>query len=103
MINACDAMAKVDVIDRRLVIGTESARANSVRISVADRGCGIPAEKIERIFEPFFTTKEIGTGLGLAVCRTIISAHGGELWAFNNAKRGATFQFTLPAIAQGAE
>jgi PAS domain S-box-containing protein len=103
VVNACDAMAKIEAIDRGLIIGTELAGGNSVRVSVADRGCGIPPEKIERIFEPFFTTKEIGTGLGLAVCRTIISAHGGELWAVNNAKRGATFQFKLPAIAQGTE
>jgi PAS domain S-box-containing protein len=103
VVNACDAMAKVEVIDRRLIISTELARGNSVRVSVADQGCGIPPEKVERIFEPFFTTKEIGTGLGLAVCRTIISAHGGELWAVNNAKRGATFQFTLPPIAQGTQ
>jgi signal transduction histidine kinase len=51
---------------------------------------------VGRIFEPFFTTKTQGLGLGLAVCRTIISAHGGKLWATNNAERGATFQFTLP-------
>ena len=103
VVNACDAMAKVDVIDRRLAIGTELAGRSSVRTSVTDQGCGIPPEKIERIFEPFFTTREDGTGLGLAVCRTIISAHGGEQWAVNNAKRGATFQFTLPATGRGTE
>jgi signal transduction histidine kinase len=74
-----------------------------VRVSIADQGCGIPPERIERIFQPFFTTKEIGMGLGLAVCRTIVSAHGGELSAINNPGRGATFQFTLPAIVQGTQ
>jgi signal transduction histidine kinase len=68
-----------------------------VRVSVVDRGGGIPAELRERLFEPFFTTKSHGMGLGLAVCRTIISAHGGRLWATNNPEGGATFQFTLPS------
>ena len=102
VINACDAMAGVDAKERTLLVCTESD-SRAVRVSIADQGCGIPTERIERIFQPFFTTKETGMGLGLAVCRTIISAHGGELSAINNAKRGATFQFTLPAIAEGTE
>ena len=69
----------------------------NVLVSVADQGCGIPPEKMERIFEPFFTTKAEGMGMGLAICRTIITAHGGRLWAANNPKRGAAVQFTLPA------
>jgi two-component system sensor kinase FixL len=100
VVNACDAMAEVEAIDRRLFICTGLAGTNAVRVSVTDEGSGIPTEKIERIFEPFFTTKAIGTGLGLAVSRTLISAHGGELWAINNLRRGATVQFTLPVIAQ---
>jgi PAS domain S-box-containing protein len=103
VVNACDAMAEVEAIDRRLFICTGLAGTDAVRVSVTDEGSGIPLEKIERIFEPFFTTKGTGTGLGLAVCRTIISAHGGRLWAVNNPKRGATVQFTLPAIVQSAE
>jgi len=67
-----------------------------VRLAVADRGAGIPADGIERIFEPFFTTKEHGLGLGLMICRSIVAAHGGRLWATNNPDRGATFAFTLP-------
>jgi PAS domain S-box-containing protein len=98
LVNACDAMAGVEIVDRRLLVRTELGDHKVVWVSITDQGCGIPPEKIERIFEPFFTTKEVGTGLGLAVCRTIISAHGGELWAVNNPKRGATLQFTLPAI-----
>jgi PAS domain S-box-containing protein len=103
VVNGCDAMADVNIIDRRLFVRTEPAAHNAVLISVADQGSGIPSEKIERIFEPFFTTKETGTGLGLAVCRSIISTHGGELWAVNNSKRGATLQFTLPVIAPGTK
>jgi signal transduction histidine kinase len=72
-----------------------------VRVFVVDRGCGIPPEKMERIFEPFFTTKENGMGLGLGICRTIISAHGGRLSATNNEGGGASFQFTLPINAEG--
>jgi PAS domain S-box-containing protein len=100
VINACDAMAEVELTNRALLIRTELAGRNFVRVSVTDQGCGIPPEKIDRIFEPFFTTKGIGTGLGLSVCRSIISAHGGELFAINNPGRGATLQFTLPAISQ---
>ena len=66
-------------------------------MSVADRGSGIPPEDLERIFEPFVSTKAEGMGLGLAVCRTIVAAHHGRLWATNNADRGATMHFTLPA------
>lgn len=99
VVNACDAMAEVEAVDRSLLICTELRKSRVVQVSVADQGRGISPEKIEHIFEPFLTTKETGMGLGLAVCRTIISAHGGELWAINNPKRGATFQFTLPAIA----
>ncbi|MBV9877314.1 MAG: hypothetical protein JO025_21475, partial [Verrucomicrobia bacterium] len=99
----CDAMAEVKAIERRILVRTEVAGGREVRVSLSDQGRGISPEGLERIFEPFFTTKKVGTGLGLAVCRTIISAHGGELRAVNNPQRGATFQFTLPAAARGTE
>ena len=102
LVNGCDAMAEVKAIERRLLVRTGLTDGEVVSVSVADQGCGIPHEKMERIFEPFFTTKAQGMGLGLAVCRTIISAHGGKLWATNNAGYGATFQFTLPANGRGA-
>lgn len=98
MLNGCDAMAGVEGNERRLLVRTELADASEVCLSVFDQGCGIPPERLEQIFEPFFTTKTRGTGLGLAVCHTIITAHGGKLWATNNAGRGATVQFTLPVI-----
>jgi two-component system, LuxR family, sensor kinase FixL len=97
VVNGCDAMADVEGVDPRLLVRTELMDGEDVRVSVADLGHGISPEIMLRIFEPFFTTKTQGLGLGLAVCRTIISAHGGKLWATNNAERGATFQFTLPA------
>ena len=99
VVNGCDAMAGVEPIERRLLVRTEYLDSGEVCVSVTDRGCGIPPEKMERIFEPFFTTKTHGMGLGLAVCRSIISAHHGKLWATNNKERGATFHFTLPANA----
>ncbi len=68
-----------------------------MRVSVRDHGRGISTDALERIFEPFFTTKPHGLGLGLAVCRSILLAHGGELSAENHPGGGAVFHFTLPA------
>jgi two-component system, cell cycle sensor histidine kinase and response regulator CckA len=97
VMNACDAMAGNLAADRKLIIRTALAGGEGIRVSVADRGVGLGAENLEKVFEPFFTTKAQGMGLGLSVCRTIISAHGGKLGAANNPERGATFSFTLPA------
>jgi C4-dicarboxylate-specific signal transduction histidine kinase len=97
VVNACDAMTDCSTPERRLLIRTGMENGSSaVIVSVTDRGGSIPEEKIEQIFEPFFTTKAKGMGLGLSVCRTIIAAHRGKLWATNNADRGATFHFSLP-------
>jgi len=97
VVNGCDAMAGTAAADRKLLVSTEPATADCILVSVADHGPGIPAEDLERVFDPFFTTKMQGLGLGLGVCRTIISAHGGRLWATNNAGSGTSFHFTLPA------
>jgi two-component system, LuxR family, sensor kinase FixL len=99
VVNACDAMTNGTIPERRLLIrtGIENRNGSSaVTVSVTDRGSSIPEEKMEQIFEPFFTTKAKGMGLGLSVCRTIIAAHRGKLWATNNADCGATFHFSLP-------
>ncbi len=99
VVNACDAMTNCTSAERRLLIRTGIENRNgtsAVTLSVTDRGSSIPEEKMEQIFEPFFTTKAKGMGLGLSVCRTIIAAHRGKLWATNNADCGATFHFSLP-------
>jgi two-component system sensor kinase FixL len=96
VINACDAMDG-EPIDRQLVVRTREGAGDGIEVAVSDRGTGIPPEDIERIFEPFMTTKPRGMGLGLAICRTIVNAHGGKVWASNNADRGATLHFELPA------
>ena len=97
MMNGCDAMHARET-DRRLLVRTHRNAQGDVEISVADRGTGIPAADLERIFEPFVTTKTQGLGLGLAICRSIVEAHGGRLWASNNADAGATLHIELPAM-----
>jgi signal transduction histidine kinase len=96
VVNACDAMDGAE--NRELVVATRFTETNGVEVSVCDNGSGIPPADLERIFEPFVTTKSHGTGLGLSVCRTIVAAHGGRLWAENNAGGGATFRFTVPHV-----
>jgi steroid delta-isomerase-like uncharacterized protein len=92
MLNGIEAMSERG---GRLKIGTQR-EGGEVMVSVSDTGVGIPADKMEEIFNAFFTTKAGGTGMGLAISRTIIEAHGGRLWATVNPGRGATFHFTLP-------
>jgi two-component system sensor kinase FixL len=101
MLNACDAMANYNVSERQLLIASKLENG-TVRVSVTDRGGGIPDGKQEQVFERFFTTKEEGMGLGLSICRTIINAHKGEIWPTNNSDRGATFHFSLPIVRPDA-
>lgn len=91
VMNACDAMAGNEARDRHLTLRTRPAGDGEVRIEVSDVGCGLPDGDPERVFERYYTTKLHGLGLGLSVCRTIITAHGGMLGAMNNPERGATF------------
>ena len=98
MINGCDAMDGLEG-DRRLLVRTRATPHGSVEVSVADRGAGIPVADLERVFEPFVTSKSHGLGLGLAICRSIVEAHGGRLWATNNADRGATLHCEFPPEA----
>ncbi len=96
IVNGCEAMLTVEPRQRRLRVSTLLAAGQGVRVGVSDHGTGIPAQDLERVFEPFFTTKPQGLGLGLSMCRRIIGAHGGRLWAEHNPNGGATFFFTLP-------
>jgi signal transduction histidine kinase len=95
--NACNAMADAEPKGRKLRVRTASS-AEGVCVTIADRGRGIPPESLTRIFDSFYTTRPEGMGLGLTVCRTIIEAHHGRLWAENNSDGGASFHFTLPAV-----
>jgi hypothetical protein len=81
---------------RELRILTVKHDENSVRVSVRDRGPGINEALIKRIFEAFYTTKPQGMGMGLSICKSIIEAHSGRLWAENHPEGGAMFSFTVP-------
>jgi predicted ATPase/signal transduction histidine kinase len=96
MRNASDAMRDINVRQRELVITTAKAEPNGVFFSIQDSGPGIDPAKLDRIFDAFYTTKPDGLGMGLSVCRTIVEAHGGKLWATAADPHGAIFQFTLP-------
>jgi PAS domain S-box-containing protein len=96
ILNAVDAMGSVEGGPRELLIRTEQHQPNGVLVAVRDTGPGIDPEHLESVFEAFYTTKSNGVGMGLSICRSIIQAHGGRLWADANEARGAVFQFTLP-------
>ena len=95
MINGIEAMKNVDG-ERELTLKSARDGGDQLLVSVADTGVGLPANRDE-IFNAFYTTKPDGTGMGLAISRSIIESHGGRLWAMSNADRGATFYFRLPA------
>ena len=79
-----------------MVISTEQSEAKGIVVAVGDSGPGVDPEDRERVFQAFYTTKSSGVGMGLSICRSIIEAHGGQLWADANEPRGAVFKFTLP-------
>jgi PAS domain S-box-containing protein len=97
IINAIEAMCNVSEGARELLISTGKAESGGVLVAVRDTGPGMGAASPERMFEAFYTTKPGGLGMGLAICRSTIEAHGGRLWASANEPRGTVFQFTLPA------
>jgi C4-dicarboxylate-specific signal transduction histidine kinase len=99
IMNACDAMSHTPPAERGLVIAT-SVENGVVRIAVHDRGTGISADSLESVFEPFVTSKKNGLGLGLAICRSIVRSHGGNMWASNNPDRGATIVVSLPMATE---
>ena len=96
VLNAVEAMGSARAGARELVISSEQTKTGGVLVAVRDSGPGINRDHRERVFEAFYTTKSGGTGMGLSICRSIIDAHGGRLWAEANEPRGAVFQFALP-------
>jgi signal transduction histidine kinase len=97
IMNAADAMSAVTGRERLLTIQAARNEQTSVRVTVEDTGCGIDQAHVDRIFDPFFTTKSHGMGLGLSICRTIVEAHGGRLWALPRSPFGTAFHLTLPS------
>jgi PAS domain S-box-containing protein len=95
LLNACEAMRDNDPRTRSLTVSASHA-GELVTVAVSDRGPGLAPHVAERLFKPFFTTKTEGLGLGLSICRSILSLHGGSIAARNNADGGATVEFTLP-------
>jgi C4-dicarboxylate-specific signal transduction histidine kinase len=101
ILNAVEAMGAVDEGARELSLSTEQVETNGILVAVRDSGPGVSPERRDRVFDAFYTTKSDGVGMGLSICRSIITAHGGRLWADANENRGALFQFTLPgAVAK---
>jgi PAS domain S-box-containing protein len=101
MANGADAMDGVAREARELVVRSDADGAGAVAVAVQDAGAGIPPGDVERVFDPFFTTKAGSIGMGLAICKSIVQAHGGRIGAGPNAGRGATVRFTLPGVREG--
>jgi two-component system sensor kinase FixL len=99
--NALDAMQETEM--RKLGIVSKSARDGMVEIAVSDTGVGLAPEAADRLFRPFFTTKDHGMGVGLSICRNIVEAHGGKIWAEPNPGGGTTFRLTLRAAVAERE
>jgi C4-dicarboxylate-specific signal transduction histidine kinase len=96
IINAVEAMSSMREGARELQICTGKAGSNAALVAVRDSGAGLDPKIVDHLFEAFYTTKVQGMGIGLAICRSIIDAHGGRMWAGANEPRGAVFQFTVP-------
>jgi signal transduction histidine kinase len=96
IINAVEAMSGVGEGARELLISTGKDASNGVLVSLRDSGPGLDPASLQRLFDPFYTTKSSGMGMGLSICRSIVEAHGGRIWAGANEPRGAVFKFSLP-------
>ena len=103
LLNATEAMKDCPAGERRLRVSAAAAADGWVRVAVRDAGAGIPAERLGMVFEPFWTTRKDGLGLGLAICRSIVEAHGGRIQVEPNLDRGVTFRFELAADLAGAQ
>jgi PAS domain S-box-containing protein len=101
LLNAFQAMKFCPLNERQVTVRTEPSKGQKVMIAVRDCGEGLKSDQLDKIFQPFYTTKDNGLGLGLAISRSIVEAHGGRLWAQNNPGRGATICFTVPLCEEG--
>jgi signal transduction histidine kinase len=102
IINAVEAMSGVSEEVRELRISTEEDASNGVLVTVRDSGPGLDPASLDRLFDAFYTTKPGGMGMGLSICRSIVEAHEGRVWATANVPHGATFRFTLRAPPETA-
>jgi signal transduction histidine kinase len=96
ILNSLQAMSAVSEGARRMLITSGQIELNDLYVGVQDTGPGFSPETLTRLFEPFYTTKPNGMGMGLTICRSIVEAHGGRLWASACQPRGALFQFAIP-------
>ena len=102
VVNAVDAMSNVDDETRKLQICSKRERDGAISLTARDSGPTLSPETLDRFFEAFYSTKPSGMGIGLSICRSIIEAHGGRIWATANAARGATLHIVLPALPKAA-
>jgi signal transduction histidine kinase len=100
IMNGIEAMSAVMRQPRVLRVRSQIDGPGDVLIAIEDSGPGLAPETMDRLFDPFFTTKPSGMGMGLSICRSIVDAHGGRLWALPQSPRGAVFQFTVPTAAK---
>jgi signal transduction histidine kinase len=99
--NAIDAMAESDAATKTLRVVTGPGEGGGVVVSVLDTGAGVRPEIADRIFDPFFTTRTEGSGMGLAICRSLVQSHGGRLWHSQATPTGAAFHVHLPGMGHG--
>jgi signal transduction histidine kinase len=96
ILNGTEAMKDTGGV---LTMKSQLSEGGQIQISIHDTGPGLPAGKADRIFDAFFTTKPQGSGMGLAISKSIVESHGGSIWASGDSGRGATFHLTLPAVS----
>ena len=101
LLNAFQAMKDCPANERQVTVRTELDNSHKVIVAISDHGEGLKDDQLDTIFQPFYSTKENGLGLGLAISRSIVEAHGGRLWAQNNPQRGVTMSFTVPLAVRG--
>jgi signal transduction histidine kinase len=101
-INGIQAMAMVADRARQLFIRSQPGESNQVVVAVQDVGAGVDPQNLDRLFSPFYTTKTDALGMGLAICRSIIEAHGGRVWVSPNSGPGMTFQFSISTYERGS-